>query len=340
MENIDFVVLWVDGADKKWQEEKAKYQYLATGKKVDVSANRYRDWGVMPYWFRAIEKCAPWVRKVHFVTCGQKPEWLNTDCPKLNCVNHSDYIPAENLPVFNSHPIEIGMHKIEGLSDKFVYFNDDTFLLRPVDPSFFFRNGLPVQYAALHPIVPQGQLANSIVTHVTANAVTIINRHFDSRKQIRENWKKWFMPNKVGLKTALLNFLYSRHSAFIGFGNAHLPVPMLKSTIEEVWKNEPEILGETRKSRFRAITDVSQYVFRYWGLASGNFYPTSLKKLGRKFNLGVDTSVFRAIENRSHNMICLQDDEEFASEDVFNQVKARLIKAFETAFPEKSSFEK
>lgn len=340
MEPIDFVVLWVDGGDKKWQEEKAKYQYLATGKKVDVSANRYRDWGVMPYWFRAIEKCAPWVRKVHFVTCGQKPEWLNTDCPKLNCVNHSDYIPAENLPVFNSHPIEIGMHKIEGLSDKFVYFNDDTFLLRPIEPSFFFRNGLPVQYAALHPIVPQGLLANSIVTHVTANAVTIINRHFDSRKQIRKNWKKWFMPNKVGLKTALLNFLYSRHSAFIGFGNAHLPVPMLKKTIEEVWAKEPEILNETRKSRFRSINDVSQYLFRYWDLASGNFYPTSMEKLGKKYELSLGSAAFDVVRNRSCNMVCLQDAEECDSEEVFNQVQSNLIKAFEAIFPEKSSFEK
>ena len=340
MESIDFVVLWVDGADKKWQEEKAKYQYLATGKKVDISVNRYRDWGVMPYWFRSIEKCAPWVRKVHFVTCGQRPEWLNTDCPKLNCVNHSDYIPAEKLPVFNANPIEIALHRIEGISDKFVFLNDDMFLLNPIKPSFFFKGDLPVQYAALHPIVPQGLHANSIMTHLIANSVTIINKYFDCKSQIRKNWKKWFLPNKVGLKTALLNVLYSQHSAFIGFGNAHLPVPMLKKTLEDVWSKEPEIMEQTLGSRFRTITDVSQYLFRYWDLASGNFYPTSLKNLGKKFNLGLDAPVFRAIENHSHNMICLQDDAEYESEDVFNQVKTRLIKAFEVAFPEKSSFEK
>ncbi|MBR6832480.1 MAG: stealth family protein [Fibrobacter sp.] len=340
VEPIDFVVLWVDGGDKKWQEEKAKYQYLATGKKVDISANRYRDWGVMPYWFRSIEKCAPWVRKVHFVTCGQKPEWLNTECSKLNCVNHSDYIPAEKLPVFNANPIEIGLHRIKGISEKFVFFNDDMFLLKPVKPSFFYKDGLPVQYAALHPIVPQGVLANSIMTHLIANSVTIINRHFDSRLQIRKNWKKWFMPNRVGLKTALMNFLYSRHSAFIGFGNAHLPVPMLKKTYEEVWSKETEIMEQTLGSRFRTITDVSQYLFRYWDLADGNFYPTSLKKLGKKYDLGVCSSAFEAIRNQSCNMVCLQDTEECDVEDVFNQVKKNLIDAFETVFPEKSSFEK
>lgn len=340
MEPIDFVVLWVDGGDKKWQEEKAKYQYLATGKKVDVNINRYRDWGTMPYWFRSIEKFAPWVHKVHFVTCGQTPEWLNTDCPKLNCVNHSDYIPAENLPVFNSHPIEIGLHKIKGLSDKFVYFNDDTFLLKPIEPSFFFKENLPVQYASLHPIVPHGAHANSIITHVTANAVTIINKHFDSRLQIRKNWSKWFMPSKVGCKTALLNYIYSKHSAFVGFGNSHLPVPMLKKTIEEVWMKEPEILGDTLKSKFRSINDVSQYLFRYWDLASGNFYPVSLKKLGKVYNLGLNSPVFDAMEKHSHSMVCLQDVDESFSEENFAQIRNRLVEAFETILPEKSSFEK
>lgn len=340
MDPIDVVVLWVDGSDKKWQEEKAKYQYLATGKKIDVNANRYRDWGIMPYWFRSIEMFAPWVRKVHFVTCGQKPEWLNTNCSKLNCVNHSDYIPVGNLPVFNSNSIEMGMHRIKELSDKFVLFNDDMFLLNPLPESFFFKNDLPVQYASLHPIVPQGLHANSIMTHIIANNVTIVNRHFDAKKQIRANWKKWFMPNKVGLKTALMNYVYSKHSSFIGFGNAHLPVPMLKKTIEDVWAKEPEILDETLKTRFRSINDVSQYLFRYWDMAQGNFYPAPLKKLGKRYDLGLKSPVFDVIKNRSLNMVCLQDPEDCDSEEVFSQVKSRLISAFETIFPEKSSFEK
>ena len=87
--DIDFVVLWVDGNDPQWQAQKAKYQ----GKTLDDSnaAHRFRDWGLMPYWFRAVEKFCPWVRKVHFVTCGHVPQWLNLDCPKLNHVKHSDY---------------------------------------------------------------------------------------------------------------------------------------------------------------------------------------------------------------------------------------------------------
>ena len=135
--DIDFVVLWVDGNDPQWQAQKAKYQ----GKTLDDSnaAHRFRDWGLMPYWFRAVEKFCPWVRKVHFVTCGHVPQWLNLDCPKLNHVKHSDYIPAEYLPTFSANTIEMNIHRIPDLAEHFVFFNDDMFLVRPMAEDAFFR---------------------------------------------------------------------------------------------------------------------------------------------------------------------------------------------------------
>ena len=123
---IDFVVTWVDGNDPVWQAEKAKY---SPNKNADNRNVRYRDWDNMQYWFRAVEKFAPWVNKVHFVTYGHLPKWLNTDCPKLNIVKHSDFIPSQYLPTFSSRSIELNIHRIHGLSDKFIYFNDDMFIL-------------------------------------------------------------------------------------------------------------------------------------------------------------------------------------------------------------------
>lgn len=91
--DIDFVVLWVDGSDPAWQAEKAKYQ----GQPLDDSntPNRFRDWGLMPYWFRAVEKFTPWVRKIYFVTCGHVPAFLNLAHPKLHHVKHADFLPPE-----------------------------------------------------------------------------------------------------------------------------------------------------------------------------------------------------------------------------------------------------
>ena len=103
--DIAFVIPWVDGSDQEWIELFNKYAPSGKKKNIDFSAERYRDYGLLKYWFRGVEKFAPYVRKVHFITNGQKPDWLNTDCPKLNWVKHSDYIPQDCLPVFSSHPM-------------------------------------------------------------------------------------------------------------------------------------------------------------------------------------------------------------------------------------------
>lgn len=134
--DIDFVILWVDDQDPIWIEDKNKYK----GQQGNHTNNevRYRDWQNLKYWFRAVEKYAPWVGKIHFVTCGQKPEWLNINHPKLNLVDHKDYIDEKYLPTFSSHVIELNLHRIPDLTEKFVYFNDDMFLNDYVKPEDFF----------------------------------------------------------------------------------------------------------------------------------------------------------------------------------------------------------
>ncbi|MDR2890496.1 MAG: Stealth CR1 domain-containing protein, partial [Alistipes sp.] len=75
---IDFVVTWVDMDDPEWRVDFAKYSGRATtdNSRNETSEARFRDYGFLKYWFRGVERFAPWVRKIHFVTCGQKPEWL------------------------------------------------------------------------------------------------------------------------------------------------------------------------------------------------------------------------------------------------------------------------
>ena len=94
VKDIDFVITWVDMDDPKWQAEFAKYSGRKENTKNGVSKARFRDYGFLKYWFRGVEKFAPWVRKIHFVTSGQKPDWLDVSNPKINLVNHQDYIFA------------------------------------------------------------------------------------------------------------------------------------------------------------------------------------------------------------------------------------------------------
>ena len=128
---IDFVIMWVDPNDPKWQKEKAKY---CPDQDTDGSERRYRDWDNLKYWFRAVEQNAPWVNKIYFVTEGHIPKWLNLKHPKLKIVKHADFIPKKYLPTFSANPIEMNLFRIKGLSEHFVFFNDDFFLVNKTDP--------------------------------------------------------------------------------------------------------------------------------------------------------------------------------------------------------------
>lgn len=127
--NIDIVIPWVDGNDMEWKQLRNEYLKQA-GKIIDqASLNvRYRDWDNLQYIFRGIEKFMPWVNRIHFITCGHLPDWINLDHPKLNIVKHEDFIPNEYLPTFNSNAIEINICRIPDLAEHYINFNDDTLL--------------------------------------------------------------------------------------------------------------------------------------------------------------------------------------------------------------------
>ncbi len=133
---IDFVMIWVDSNDMSWKKNflcyKSKDSHL-TQEELDENC-RYRDWENLQYWFRSIEEYCPWVRKIHIVTCGHFPKFLVKDHPKLNLVTHDQIIDSEYLPTFSSNVIEINIHKIQGLTEHFVYFNDDMFINKPLEP--------------------------------------------------------------------------------------------------------------------------------------------------------------------------------------------------------------
>ena len=110
-EKIDIVILWVDGEDKEWQKEKEKYMNL----RGDAGKNRFRDCDNLQYLFRGIDKFAPWVNKIFFITWGHLPKWLDVNNEKIRVIKHEDYIPKEYLPTFNSNVIELNLHRIEEL---------------------------------------------------------------------------------------------------------------------------------------------------------------------------------------------------------------------------------
>ena len=329
---IDIVIPWVDGEDPAWLSEKQAYQGDVT---ASVHSFDYKDWGLLRYWFRGIAEFAPWVRHVYFVTWGHLPAWLNPDAPKLRIVNHKDYIPKQYLPTFSSHAIELNLHRIRGLSEHFVYFNDDTYLIRPTVPEDFFRDGLPLECAVINPIAPAN--ANCIA-HLQLRTAGVINQHFNKRKVMRANPGKWFSP-KYG-KLLPLNFLFLPWGRFPGFLDKHLPANYLKSTFREVWKQEPELLDKTCSHRFRDFkTDVNQWVMKDWQLASGRFMPRSVN-IGKLLNVSDAETAAKAaacIRGQKYKMLCVNDHIEGAADSSFMQ---QIVDSFEMILPRKSEFEK
>ena len=250
---IDIVIPWVDGSDPVWQADHAKYR---ASKSADNHPARYREWGLFRYWFRGIEQNAPWVRKVHLLTYGHLPAWLEPDHPKLHIVNHRDFIPEEYLPTFSSHTIELNMHRIPDLAEHFLYFNDDVYLMKPSRPEDFFRGGLPCDTAVMG-VIKNNDTAN-FMPYIMLNMMALVNMSFDKRSVIRQNFGKWFYPGYG--KGLLYNLYLLPWGDFTGFRNYHSCVSFCKSTLEEVWDRFPEVLDATCRHKFRDRADVNQYL--------------------------------------------------------------------------------
>ena len=145
---IDLVYLWVDGSDEAWLAKKEYWQRrLGEDKEYAVSKARWRDREELKHSLRSVEEYLPWIRKIFIVTDGQVPSWLNTEHPKIEIVDHKDIFPLDALPVFNSMAIETRLPFIPGLSEHFIYMNDDVFINVPLTPDYFFeKDGTPIVY--------------------------------------------------------------------------------------------------------------------------------------------------------------------------------------------------
>jgi stealth protein CR2/Stealth-like protein len=134
MAAIDAVYTWVDGAWPGYQD-RLREQALD---KHDLNPNRYRDnLQILKYSLRSLAQHLPWVRQVYVVTCRpQSPAWL--DPSQLRLVHHDVFMPASHLPTFNSFAIVANLHRIEGLSARFLYIEDDQLFGAPVEEADLF----------------------------------------------------------------------------------------------------------------------------------------------------------------------------------------------------------
>lgn len=328
--DIDFVITWVDMNDPKWQSEFNQYCHTGNHSRNGTSKARFREQGFLRYWFRGVEKYAPWVSKIHFISNGQVPAWLDTTNPKINIVHHADFIPTEFLPTFNSVVIERYLHKIPGLNEHFVYFNDDFYIINKIEIERFFRNGLPCDIAVFEYNPSWSQWYKRI-----KNNIRIINRHFDKAEVMKMWHDKWF-DKSYGTK-ARWNYLLKYYNKFITLRTPHNAQPYLKSTFEEVWAAAGKELTETSSNRFRALTDYTPELFRTWQICRGNFEPYNTYRDTKMFPLIIRSGeAIQAISQQSYSLICLNDNAYIRK---YDEVMKNIREAFQQIFPKKCSFE-
>lgn|GEM_PF-255684 len=239
-EPVDVVYTWVDGGDPAWQERFVEWSERL-GRDVGEAAldpARYRSRDELRYSLRSLHYFCGWVRNIYVVTAGQVPEWL-TETDGIRIVDHSEILPADALPTFNSHSIESALHRIEGLAEHFVYFNDDMFVGRPLRPELFFTpNGLTRLFQS-GARVPGAEDAETLAVDTAA---------------IRGR-----------------ELLASRFGRVVADKPLHSPYPLRKSVMYELEQEFPDIVERTAHSRFRSPSDLSiaASFAQHYGFATG-----------------------------------------------------------------------
>lgn len=304
---IDVVYTWVDGNDEAWDaaREERLAAFTGTARSRESSGRaRFVDRGELRYSFRSLHLFAPWVRRIHLVTAGQVPAWLDVDHPSINVVDHRDLLPADALPTFNSHAIETSLHRIEGLAEHFVYFNDDFLLGRPVRPETFFSP------AGLTPVAFSAQ---TIGLTNTDGAAPFLKAAWNNR-----------------------NLLHEAFGAATTSNLAHLPYPHRVSVIEALHERFAEPLAATARSPFRSDSDLSTLssLAQYYGLLTGTAFVNEDGADALAYvnlsNADLEWQLKRILD-RDQDFICLGDHHDHALRG--DRLDHVLGEWFETYFP-------
>ncbi|WNM35090.1 stealth conserved region 3 domain-containing protein [Streptomyces sp. Li-HN-5-11] len=309
---VDVVYTWVDDSDPRWQERRAKRRAglgLAAEASGDEAA-RFRNRDELRYSLRSLAMFAPWVRKIYLVTDDQTPEWLDTSRTDIEVVSHRDvFTDPSCLPTFNSHAIESQLHHIDGLSEHFLYMNDDVFIGRPLSAQRFFQPNGTSRFFWTPTTVPIGEPA--------------------------EGDEGYFAAAKNNRR-----LLQDRFGVTVANSFAHAPHALRRSVLEQIESDFPESVARTAANPLRGWQDISMVssLHHHYGYLTGAAVPSSI----RCAYIDVGTyarhpELTRLLTIRGHDVFCLGESQDA---EVPDNEQARIIESFLRAyFPVKSPYE-
>jgi hypothetical protein len=307
---VDLVITWVDGSDPVWRRKRHAH---STGNLEGVFETgnvegRYRDNDELRYLLRSIEKFYPFEGRIFLVTDNQRPAFL-AEHPRVEIVDHSEILDAQYLPTFSSRAIESSLHKIPGLSEHFVAFNDDVFLMRRVDFDDFFAGAGCTVYLT-DDEVPDDLGVKNLTGH---NDVIMAHR-----------WGQ-------------AHYGVSPIDRFV----AHSPKGIRKSWMEELESDHPEMFHATRSEKFRGVGVNSILANVYPVDCAGKGRAKVLLDQSLYFYTDHveqrDISVEILLGMNHKLSTCINDTTD--NRDDLDEMRRRLKDVYEACFPEPSSFE-
>lgn len=311
---VDVVIAWVDGNDPHLAEKRNSYLNSVTGTGIASGAHstRFASVNEIRYCVLSILRFAPFVRNIFIVTDGQDPNlyddiktWFPEKLDSLRVVDHKEIFEGfeQFLPTFNSISIGNMIWRIKGLSENFVYFNDDTFLLRNMKPEDWFINNRPVLRGRWVPAPIFRILWDNIRTGV--NRYLLGKPGFQPRASFHMG--QWGSASLLGLKWRY-------------FTNSHTPHTVDRKTIEEFFNSNQSLLKKNISYRFRSYT---QFTFislsNHLQLMAGNRQVASpglayLQPYNRRGDY-IDKKINLCENNPSIKFLCVQSLDMCSKED-------------------------
>ncbi|MEV2241152.1 stealth family protein [Micromonospora sp. NPDC049891] len=307
---IDVVYTWVDGTDPEWLRRRA----AATGSPYHseaASAARFLSRDELRYSLRSLHLFAPWVRNVYLVTDDQVPPWLDPSVPGIQVISHREIFADRSvLPTYNSHAIESQLHHIDGLSEQFLYFNDDVFLGCEVLPSdFFLANGIS-RFFPSPALVPPGPSSAGDIPSSAAGK--------NNRELIAE-----------------------RFGTVLTQKMKHMPHALRRSVLYEIEETFAAEHGRTAASRFRSLTDISiaSSLHHYYAFHTGRAVPGALEyTIAELSHPDTPARLAHLLAKRDRHVFCLNDA--FSTEDDLAAQLKVVTPFLDTYFPVPSPWER
>ena len=278
--DIDMVFSWVDGASLEWQRARAKRMESYVVGEGDSAEARFRQIDELKFALRSVHLFAPWVRKIFIVTDSPVPAWLDEHADVTIVRSEDFFVDPSVLPTHNSHAIEAQLHHIPGLSEHFLYSNDDMFFGRPVRPEMFFSPGGVTKFI-------------EATTRIGMGDSNPGRSGFENGARVNRR----LLEERFGRIT-------TRHLE-------HAATPLRKSVLFELEREFAEDFRRTSASAFRSATDISvtNSLYHYYALMTGRAVVQTQAKV--KY---VDTTMRAGLrelrrlrKRRSHDFFCLND---------------------------------